>query len=112
MAESTKNTNSAVVDTSAIISQLLPDETSPKHISDIFNQFEQNTLTLFAPRLLTYEVANVLRTSVIRHRISSATSKKPLQRSYNFQSYTQISILKKHLLSQLRIHLLSMMLRT
>ena len=96
MAESTKNTNSAVVDTSAIISQLLPDETSPKHISDIFNQFEQNTLTLFAPRLLTYEVANVLRTSVIRHRISSATSKKPLQRSYNFQSYTQMLILKKH----------------
>lgn len=70
MPENTKKKHSKfVIDTSALISFLLPDEISNKKIKEIFNNFASGNYTLYAPHLLIYEVANVLKTAVIRERL-------------------------------------------
>jgi len=72
-------TKRIVVDTSYVLSWLLPDEKSPKSTKE----------QLVAPELLVYEVINALKTSVRRKRITDDIAKQLLHEfeSWNVQYF-------------------------
>jgi len=72
-------TKRIVVDTSYVLSWLLPDEKSPKSTKE----------QLVAPELLVYEVINALKTSVRRKRIADDIAKQLLHEfeSWNVQYF-------------------------
>ncbi len=74
MAATKSSPKAYVIDASAVISQLLPEKTTASKLKPIFNQFQSHRLSFFAPELLKYEVANVLKTSILRHKISPVAS--------------------------------------
>lgn len=76
MAENTK----FVIDTSALISYLLPDEESNKKIKQIFDNFNIVDYTFYAPHLLIYEVGNVLKSATLRNRVSTKDAKVILEK--------------------------------
>lgn len=73
MAEDIKG--KLVVDASAILSRLLPDEGQNGEVSKAFEDYEKGRLELVAPVLLRYEVANALRSLVLSKRASVETVK-------------------------------------
>ena len=84
MAENTKlNTVRFVIDTSALISFLLPDEISNQKIKEVFNSFATEDYTFYAPHLLIYEVANVLKTAVVRGRVNAKDAKVIFEKFLN-----------------------------
>ena len=84
MAENTKlNTVRFVIDTSALISFLLPDEISNQKIKEVFNSFVTEDYTFYAPHLLIYEVANVLKTAVVRGRVNAKDAKVIFEKFLN-----------------------------
>lgn len=72
-------TKKFVIDTSYVMSWLLPDEKSPKPVKG----------QLTAPELLVYEVINALKTSVRRNRINSDIAQQLLHEfeSWNIQYF-------------------------
>ena len=58
-----------VIDASAVLARLLPDEKTPREIKNIFRQYQSEKLVLVAPNLLPYEVGNALRSLTLSHRI-------------------------------------------
>ena len=72
-------TKRVVVDTSYVMSWLLPDETSPKPVKE----------QMIAPELLVYEVINALKTSVRRKRITDDVAQQLLHEfeSWNIQYF-------------------------
>lgn len=67
-------TKRVVVDTSYVMSWLLPDEKSPKSVKE----------QMSAPELLVYEVVNALKTSVRRKRITGDIAQQLL---FEFESW-------------------------
>lgn len=59
-----------VIDTSYVMSFLMPDEQSAQAVS-LFFSFSKKQVILLTTTLLPYEVTNSLRTNVLRKRISS-----------------------------------------
>lgn len=64
-----ENTKTFVIDASYVLSFLLPSENTPE-AENLFNQFQQQKLSLIAPILLNYEITNALKTNVMRKKIS------------------------------------------
>ena len=59
-----------VVDSSIIISHLLPDESLPRSIESIIEKFVRHQADFVAPVLLRYEIGNVLKSAVKQKRLS------------------------------------------
>lgn len=71
MAENNTAKKSVVIDSSAVLARLLPDETSSPKISTAFRKFSNNKLTFVAPVLLKYEVGNALKSASKQKRIAT-----------------------------------------
>ena len=91
MAENTK----FVIDTSALISFLLPDEVSNKRVKQVFSNFVEDHYTFYAPYLLIYEVGNVLKTATLRNRVSTKDAKDLFEKFLNFPiTFSKVDCIK------------------
>lgn len=70
-----ENTDSYVIDSSFILAHLFPDEKSQK-VQKLFNRLKQESITLFAPYILPFEVFNGIQTAIIRKRVTPQLAKK------------------------------------
>lgn len=61
---------SVIIDSSAILSHILPDESLSKKFTQIFKLYQQNKLDFIAPDLLKIEVGNTLKTAIIQKRLT------------------------------------------
>ncbi len=69
------STNSRVViDTSALLSFVFPDESTPPEISKILRLAAKNKKILLAPTLLKYELGNSIRSAIKQKRINILTA--------------------------------------
>ncbi len=59
-----------VVDSSFVLSYLFADERRIE-VDDVFTRYENGEINLIAPSLIPFEIANGLRSAVLRKRISS-----------------------------------------
>jgi predicted nucleic acid-binding protein len=73
MAENTK----LVIDASIVMSWLLADEHDDRVVVLIEECIAKRAL-MFAPQIITYEVVNGLKTSIVRNRVSLGLAKKLL----------------------------------
>jgi len=64
-----ENTKTFVIDASYVLSFLLPSENTPE-AQKLFSIYQQQKISLIAPILLSYEIANALKTNVMRKKIS------------------------------------------
>ena len=97
----------AVIDASAVLAFILPDESTPKSVNHAFTNFAQGKLRLIAPDLLKLEISNALRSAVIKKRMTQKLAKKILnkflelnieyQENNNLKQILQIAL--KHNLS-------------
>ncbi|MEZ6256033.1 MAG: type II toxin-antitoxin system VapC family toxin [Patescibacteria group bacterium] len=71
-----ENKSFVVVDCSAIINYLFPDENINKSLQEFFNDFLENKIDFVAPSLLKIEVGNTLRTAILRQRLSKEDSQQ------------------------------------
>ncbi|MCA9308690.1 type II toxin-antitoxin system VapC family toxin [candidate division WWE3 bacterium] len=71
-----ENKSFVVVDCSAIINYLFPDENINKSLQESFNSFLENKIDFVAPSLLKIEVGNTLRTAILRQRLSKEDSQQ------------------------------------
>lgn len=78
MVENTNPPLVVVIDASAALAKLLPDEKQLREVEKYYRQFAQNKLNFAAPTLLKFEVANALRSAVIQDRLSSKIARKLL----------------------------------
>ena len=78
MVESTRFPSKIVIDASIALAFLLPDEREIK-IDLLFKALTKGKTKIFIPKLFYFEVANGLRSAVIRKRISSQLAKKLLE---------------------------------
>jgi predicted nucleic acid-binding protein len=76
MAGVTKNKSTVILDASAVLSELLPDESPPAHISKVFNQLSKLDIIIIAPLILKYEVGNSLKSAVLSKRITKPNAQK------------------------------------
>lgn len=60
-----------VIDASVLLKVYLPDEEAIASVDNLMRDHQQGRLSLAAPALLRYEVANALRTAAYRGRISN-----------------------------------------
>lgn len=67
--------NSYIIDSSFILAYLFPDETS-QNVQNFFNRLKQESITLFAPHILPFEVFNGIQTAIIRKRVTPILAKK------------------------------------
>lgn len=74
MAENTNSPPAVVIDASAILAKLLPDEEQFEQVEDYYQHFAKNELNFLAPTLLRFEVTNALRSAVVRERISAGVA--------------------------------------
>lgn len=72
-----------VIDSSFILSYLLPDENLPQ-VEEIFSKFEEGKIEFIANRLLPFEVFNGLCVALMRKRISKELVKKLGERFLKF----------------------------
>ena len=63
-----------VLDASAILSYILPDEQPPKHLTRIFKLWKDQKSHPMSPSLLKLEVGNTLKSSVKRKRLTLSTA--------------------------------------
>lgn len=68
-----------VLDVSAIMAALLPDEKNSKQAKKIITLLKNPKNQFFAPQLLMFEAGNVLHSAVISHRITPLASQKIIQ---------------------------------
>lgn len=78
MAEIIKFPSRVVIDASIALAFLLPDEREIK-VDVLFKALTEGKTKIFIPKLFYFEVANGLRSAVIRKRISSQLAKKLLE---------------------------------
>jgi|SRR3989344_2573206 len=62
-------TNQFIIDSSFILSLLLPDE-NQSEVVQLFDQYTSGKVTLIAPTLLQYEVINGLKGAILRKRLN------------------------------------------
>ena len=60
-----------VVDSSALLLYLLPDEKLSISVKSILNKFFRNEISLAAPHILKYEVGNALKSAVKQKRLDT-----------------------------------------
>jgi predicted nucleic acid-binding protein len=65
-----------VLDASAVLAYILPDERTPKHIIKVFKYWKNQKTNPFSPPLLKSEVGNTLKSSVKRKRLTPKTAQK------------------------------------
>jgi predicted nucleic acid-binding protein len=65
-----------IVDSSSILSYILPDETLPNSIRSIIKKFTHDKVELLAPTVLLYEVGNALKSSVRQNRLDPIKTSK------------------------------------
>lgn len=70
---------SVVIDASAVLSTLLPDENPSPIIKKCFREFAEGETTITAPALLPFEVANSLWSAVRQKRLIENIARKLLQ---------------------------------
>lgn len=63
-----------VIDSSAILSYILPDEPTPKNVLSIFRKYAKDKVILFAPTLLSYETGNAVKSAVKQKRLNELTA--------------------------------------
>ena len=90
-----------IVDSSAILSYILPDEILPNSIKSAIKKFTNDKVKLIAPAVLRYEVGNALKSSVRQKRLDPTKANKiytnflsfPIQYlSPNYQDTLDISL--------------------
>jgi predicted nucleic acid-binding protein len=59
---------SFIIDSSAMINILFPDEMTDDKLTKVFRNFEKNQTMLYAPYLLQVEVTNSLKSAVLSKR--------------------------------------------
>lgn len=72
--------NSYVIDSSFILAYLLPDEKS-QDAQKLFDRLKQESIMLFAPCILPFEVFNGIQTAIMRKRVAPQLAKK-LQKQF------------------------------
>lgn len=65
-----------IVDSSAILSYILPDEVLPISIKSTIKKFTNDKVELLAPTVLRYEVGNALKSSVRQKRLDQIKASK------------------------------------
>lgn len=75
-----------IIDASAMLSLIFPDEEISSYHQQIFDQFQNNTVKCIAPPLLKIEVANALKNGVKRKRLT------PDIATQIFQKFLQLPI--------------------
>ena len=105
MAANTKPA-ALVVDSSAIVAQLFPDEKTTSQLNAAFTTFHQGKAQFYAPLLLKYEVTNAVKTGILRKRFTATVSQKLLKQflalpiNYQPTDFTQtLKFATKHNLS-------------
>ena len=78
MAASTKPI-AFVVDSSAMVARLFPDEKTTSKFNAAFTALHQGSAQFYAPLLLKYEVTNAIKTGILRHRFTATISQKLLK---------------------------------
>jgi predicted nucleic acid-binding protein len=73
-----------IIDASFIASRLLPDESNPI-VDSYFKLFLRREIRFFAPSLIQFEIANILRSCVLRKRITFAEAERLL---YLYSQYS------------------------
>jgi predicted nucleic acid-binding protein len=69
------NTNHRVViDASAILSYILPDEVTPKSVMNVFRKYSKDEVIFLAPTLLIYEIGNALKSAVKQKRLNQISA--------------------------------------
>ncbi len=63
-----------VIDASAVLSYILPDEPTPSNILSIFRKYAKDEVSLLAPTLLSYEVGNAIKSVVKQKRLNELTA--------------------------------------
>ncbi|MBU3935416.1 type II toxin-antitoxin system VapC family toxin [Patescibacteria group bacterium] len=72
------NIKKVVVDASVILARLLPDEKRVIKIERLYEDFLKKEVDFVAPNLLSYEVANALRSAVRQKRITENLAEEML----------------------------------
>ena len=72
------NTPCMVIDSSALLSEILPNEETPAQIVEIFEKYNALKQSFIAPPLLSYEVTNSLRSAVLQKKITDQLSRELL----------------------------------
>jgi len=84
-----------VVDSSAWLAWLLPDEKVPPKLLAQFEFFMDQSVRFAAPDLLKYEFTNALRSNYLRKRITKAKSTKLLNNLLKLEiEYLQVDFVK------------------
>lgn len=78
MAVITDIPSQIVVDASAMLAKLLPDEKTLAQIEDYFHLFSRGKISFMAPVLLPFEVANGLRSAMKQKRLTDKIAAKLL----------------------------------
>lgn len=78
MAETIRFPSKVVIDASVALAFLLPDEREIK-IDALFKALAEGEIEIFIPALFYFEIANGLRSAVVRKRISSKLAGKLLK---------------------------------
>ena len=74
------NTNNRVViDASAILSYILPDEVTPKSVMDVFRKYSKDEVILLVPTLLIYEIGNALKSAVKQKRLNQISASEIIE---------------------------------
>ena len=71
------NTNHRVViDASAILSYILPDEPTSNKVLHTFKKYAKDKVSFLAPTLLNYEVGNAIKSAVKQNRLDKLSAKE------------------------------------
>jgi len=74
-----------VVDASAVLSFIFPDESTPKGVLTAFRKASKNLIVLTAPTLLCYEIGNAIRSAVKQKRINKLTATSIIEIFYQLK---------------------------
>lgn len=79
-----------VIDSSALYAILAPDEKPSHELQNIFLDFSKQKLNLYAPELLKYEITNILKSSILRKRVSAKQAQIFLKKFLEQKIYYQV----------------------
>ena len=80
--------NSVVLDSSAAIALVLPDESSPR-VHAFFDSIDPGATSILVPALWWYECTNVLLTAVRRDRLAAADAREAMSLLWRLPTRTQ-----------------------
>ncbi len=86
--ERARRVNSVVLDSSAAIALVLPDELSPQ-VHAFFDSIDPGTTTILVPALWWHECTNVLLTAVRRDRLAAADAREAMSLLRRLPTHTQ-----------------------